>query len=732
MSNEDFLIPYYNSYSDKEVISFNNDNITFQKFIYYIDNNNNSNNYYIYVFNENKIYYTNLNYNFINDYNENLYGTLFYIFDNNYNIIRTWKKDNICYGILYNNSISNNKYIIFNIKNNIINSFKFNLPDNINVDDIYLQEFKINDNIYFSFIYLDNIYYFDFTNNSLNNISIISNFITYDEEHKYILLPEETTSVDIYNFKNKDYEKISDIQDNKLDKNKLITFSGFYKNINNLDYFYFISFLKINNNSYFYQYINGEEYISLFNQNIIYNTDKLFYIAYIHTFNNLNNDLPIYLILSNNNGNNNILSDMYNSIFNYWYLMCNNQYIIIDIDINNQYNIYELIYHIDNNNNFIPIDITLNDTSYKFQIYKYDYFNIDRFINDNLFYHNNDNDIDKFNIENENTLLSISNDIKLSSNKSFPTNNPISIIIKNTNYIIKNYYENLLNIINQYNINDYIYCNNKFYCISNTKLYIIDNNNKLDIINIKDKIINISYHISKDNNDNIIYYIYLCLLNNNIYNIYEVIYNNDDEKYYLDNKNLNLTNELDNIYYINNSKYYYYKKELINNTLKYSFYNNENQKINNIIIKDNDMIYNSFSFINLINNLLFTSDDKNIYYIENKNNIYNKILFDNNNIIKQLINYYTYITNENNEDILNIVLLFIGNDNIYYYQTLKINKKMLMYNNETDINTINNNKQYKYFYYIMNTIKKDKNNFKYNVHLNNTNYIMKNKQLEEL
>ena len=57
---------------------------------------------------------------------------------------------------------------------------------------------------------------------------------------------------------------------------------------------------------------------------------------------------------------------------------------------------------------------------------------------------------------------------------------------------------------------------------------------------------------------------------------------------------------------------------------------------------------------------------------------------------------------------------------------------MLMYNNETDINTINNNKQYKYFYYIMNTIKKDKNNFKYNVHLNNTNYIMKNKQLEEL
>lgn len=729
MSNEDFLIPYYNSYSEQQPINFNNNNISFQKFIYYIDNNNNSNNYYIYVFNENKIYYTNFNYNFINDYNENLYGTLFYTFDNNYNIIRTWKKDNICYGILYNNNISNNKYIIFNIKNNIINSFKFNLPDNIDIDNIYLQEFKINDNIYFSFIYLKFIYYFDFTNNSLNNINIIGNFIEYNNEHKYILLPEETTNINIYNFQTKNYNTIS-ISNNQLDKDNLITFSGFYKNINYIDYFYFISFLKFNNKSYFYQYINGEEYISLFNQDIINNNNKLFYIAYIHTFNNLNNDLPIYLILSNNNENNNILSNMYNSIFDYWYLMCNNQYIIINI--NNKYNIYELIYHTDNNNNFIPIDIILNDTSYKFQINKYDYFNIDRFINDNLFYHNKYNDINKFNIENENTLLSISNDIKLSSNQSFPTNNPISIIIKNTNYIIKNYYDNLLNIINQYNINDYIYCNNKFYCISNTKLYIIDNNNKLNIINIKDKIINIYYHISKDNNDNIIYYIYLCLLNNNIYNIYEVIYNNDDEKYYLDNKNLNLTNELDNIYYINNNKYYYYKKELINNTLKYSFYNNENQKINNIIIKDNDMIYNSFSFINLINNLLFTSDDKNIYYIENKNNIYNKILFDNNNIIKQLINYYTYITSENNEDILNIVLLFIGNDNIYYYQILKINKKMLMYNNETDINTINNNKQYKYFYYIMNTIKKEKNNFKYNVHLNNTNYIMKNKQLEEL
>ena len=685
MSNEDYLIPYYNSYLNNKLIDINNENIKFKHFLYYVNNNY----YFVYTFYNNKIYYVDFN----NQYNieKILFGTLFYEFDNNYNIIRTWKYNNICYGILQ----YNNNYIIFKIENNILNSFEFNLPNNINIDDIYLQEFKINNIIYFSFIYLNIIYYFDFINEELKTKNIID--IIGDN---LIDLPENTNQIDVYNFENKNYDTITDIQDNKLDKNDLKTFSGYYKNINNYDYFYFISFFKINNNSYFYQYINGEEYISLFNQNIIYNYNKLFYIAYIHIFNNY----PIFYILTNNNNSNNILSNMYNSIFNYWYIISKNQYIIIDI--NNYYNIYELKF----TNNYIPNNIILSDTSYNFQINKFDYFNIDKFINNNLFYHNKDNDniIDLFNINNiKHSIIENVNYIY-----QFEDDNIIYkfIILHNYKIIIQKYNinDNILDYIKKYNILDFIYVNNKYYCISNNKIYIIMyNNNDIIILNydLNDKIINLS---SYNNN------VYICLNDKNIYEI--IINNNNIILNTIETFNIDILNT----YYIKNSKYYYCMIDINDNN--YKLYNNNN----NIICKFNNKQYSN---INLIRNILFICDNKSIYYIDNEYNKYNKILL--NIEYDNILNYYIFEIN----NILYIIFIYLYNTN-NYCNTIKINKfKNMYYNTNRNIrikkNTKNTNNNPNYLYYIMNTIKNDNNNIKYNTHLNDDNkYIMKYNTLE--
>lgn len=342
------ILDYYNKYIDILLQKTNNDYYKMYKYIPYDIRNQQLINCYYYA-NKYKLEYTELN---INDINK--------IFINIKNYFKNFKK---IIKISLDDEIKNNKNII-NIKNknydklnnnNSIFNINYNLNNKKNknlYNTLFFNNKDINDNYNLLFL--------------LNKLSI-KNYYFINDDFKNINISNDC----LYIINN-------NIKINNIKNIKKILIKMYY----NIDYFNIIKYLikhynivfykinNINNNNYYYIYclkknkINNLKYINnkinfiinefLLNDlnniknNIYYLKNITYldknYIEKIKKFNNLYNN-KIYQNIINNN-NNKIINNKYLNSYKKDKKFVNNFY----VEMNTNYQIFTLIYNIENQN----------------------------------------------------------------------------------------------------------------------------------------------------------------------------------------------------------------------------------------------------------------------------------------------------------------------------------------------------------------------------------------------
>jgi hypothetical protein len=429
---------------------------------------------------------------------------------------------------------------------------------------------------------------------------------------------------------------------NTISKNKSIildnNLSNIYDNNNNI----------INYNN-FYNIFYSLYDKNIYHKNIFYSSYNINYLTYI--LNYLLKNSPKFL--SNNLiiNDNNIFDTFYNNLYNNITLLDDNKFIISLLDNNNikkfNYDIYNIIYN-------IPTSI----------IYSLQYI----YSNSNLLF------------------------IYIENNGKVKLNNIYKII--NFQYSNNQYYNNVEQYINQYDIFEYDISNNKQLYISdnhytnNIKYSLIlqsDINKNGYIINFN--IMDLGYN--NDIKDNTLFFIYknnkfidikydipICILKYNI-----TLSDISNNKLFFEKINLNNnleTNILNNIYIYNDI--------LVKNT--------NTEKVEFIII--NNYIYQTTDLEPDNITIKKYNDDLNIYYsgINSPTLINNNYVETNNNFI-ETNNKSLYIYNDSNSklNIINNSLSNINNENIYTTQEILYSCKFYYYidNDDKRLNPIINN-----------------------------------------
>ena len=638
LTNQIKLTDIYNILYYNNMISYNNNNT--YKYLYVLFdliNYINDNTFLDYLF-----YYITINYNenehisLMTLLKNNIYH---YLYDNFYNINDiTYKKiifdklyinSEYLYNTIYNyndyklllNHPNILKYDTIEKINNSLNNILNNIPNNINNN--------IKENIINIFFLIHLLFNKKVNKNEI--IQLIIKFI-FNYQNNYNFNIESLLPL-IYN----EYIKIL-----KEKYNINLKFNYYIDN--------YILYDDVDNeNSYIYNVLNNKFYkqldINYYLYKYIYHNFSLIYINYEL---NDNNDDYNYLLLSdediliyNYNHNNNINNkNNILTLFNCDYipeLINNKPYYILSLKIKDiflnfecHYNKYlSILYDLPYYNNFI-------------------YTLLNRYIKNKL--------------EKNNTEL---------SNNIYEYFNLKELIIKNENKTLNKELKSLLHIIIKILILYHFNLKN-FY----KKYLSISNNLNFNKLNI-----------SKEENYNI------NIINSNINNLNEFIndikeikeYNIKISKILYNNCKNHIFNSLCHLIYLfdeynfNKFRYYYYILLYLFNNLK-NFNNEFSENLLNELLNKNNKIKN----INNIKNSLykFYSDIYNIFNIDeinDKNNCYDKIIYDDINLL-----YFIY--DEDDKKIINDYLIKIYNNNKYDFFN---NIDRTINNNNIDENILN-------------------------------------------
>jgi len=588
--------------------------------------------------------------------------------------------------IVENNIINNIYMLLFRYINYEINVTDDNINNKKNYNKLLLNKFyEINTQYYINY----NIY-----NDNINDLQECLKYLLI--HFCKILLKQKIDNKKFITIYKILYNTYSVILRKKLKEYYIDTYTVIDKYVVYIDYIikYMLLYIDINdindiNDDEKYEFIFNKNYDIYINNNqniekkIFYNNKIVSYyndISYIH-----NNEIYNYDTISCIQNQNTIsienienIENIYNKKYSHM-INFGNEYILLEeyININNYITYNDVIDFIKNSKKYkkftLKENIDNNNNKY-FTSDDYDYYIYHKINNNNIKFIRKDSETFEFNYINNKYIIKLE---LLSSGYYLPQQDKILLyvyerkFIKNDTLKSINIFE-LLNLLNDYNLNDiYILLLNLLY-VNNKENYIIFWNEDINNLNFTIDFIYDNDVILEYNNNKLYY-------NNN-----EIIYNKDIPNYIY----IWISHIPYSLIYKKNNKFY----------LLCIRYNHDIQEINKKYHCDWNFQYNSLK--------------KNSIYIDNINieihisGLY--VIINNNNIFEQ---YITLLLFYRKSDCINLLAPLLKQyKNVYKIDNIIINNKkpVLSYIESNFLFNISN--------------KIDNNNYYYNYYNNDNNY----------